>query len=585
MEGDLLAWKIANNISDEAYESLGCVIANQAGSGTARQPLGLHNVHSPEPRRPRAAFVASQHSVSPRLEANPGTSLSNGAGGSDDDDLWRGFDFAAYFNDDKALRNQQMAANWDGQTFEQHPSHAYGPESDPFPEPIGLTRNDPSDSTTREVFDVYNTAPHFNPQHILHQTLGQVFELERRTDPRIRDNRIPQFEHGFQTFPAAAGFPEIYGSSHLDPAFNSGNPLEVNDLVPSDAPQLPSSLGSDALFLQPITQQYSCGEFSDSDSGSALYTPNSSRASRQSVISGPSQTSNPFLAMVGAPLEEELPSSTLDPSWALDRRLSQPDHYTGGSPVIPPAQFPAPPQRRVIKKAPIFGDQQAVVTTQKNPFQLLSDIGITSNGPCIKCWMSRKQCSGGAPCPTCAKSKPAIPAELCLRLRFTDCAVFSKWKEPSYKAKLLWPSLNRALTIKKVKLRHERGGPIFEAECCPFLATSPDHVQLYWKERGGWKSMETTAYTLKDVEVNLTPYVEEYITFFALSTEREVPYLGPIFALAMVYRKVRKDDTQSALFQDCILLRSAPWKVNELAGAVPYQFHFALFTPIAALLP
>ncbi|EMC98434.1 hypothetical protein BAUCODRAFT_426020 [Baudoinia panamericana UAMH 10762] len=167
-----------------------------------------------------------------------------------------------------------------------------------------------------------------------------------------------------------------------------------------------------------------------------------------------------------------------------------------------------------------------------------AQFAILSGAPCIKCWMSRKQCSGGRRCYACVKAKPEIPEHLCIKARLTDLAVFSRFKEPDYRARLLLHVPHRSLTIKKARVQHFRAGPTLDIECCHFKSTSKEQLQVHWKDRNGWRVMETTAYALKDIKaVDVQPYVREHITLFCKTMDDIPSQLHYIFKLAMKYHK------------------------------------------------
>ena len=115
--------------------------------------------------------------------------------------------------------------------------------------------------------------------------------------------------------------------------------------------------------------------------------------------------------------------------------------------------------------------------------------------------------------------------------------------EPSYKSKLLWETLQRGVVAKSTLLTHEIGGPVLQVECREFVATSADQTQLFWKEETGWKWIYTTAYTLKTPTVDLSSYVDDFSSFYLKMACEKADYLGQIFQLARLYRKVRVSTT------------------------------------------
>ena len=540
MEDDLLLWKLANNIPDAAFQSLRAVIANNnshESSSSSRMDDSFAHRASPtthlQLQAPSVQDRSSHQALTPDISTAFYEQITQTLLPLDQtrqprfDDLWSRTeaDFLPWES------THMPAGGWTGPSFVAEDENAAVP-NDLLNGRHPLFQNTPDLHESILDEDIFS-APHAQEYYTYYPSFQEPATMNNSLGTNAQSNLYDL---------DSIRYPQFGTISNLDDALEESSTFHPDtsgedDRLQSDAgTNLQPSLLSNSLqniFNAPPLYQFMPSNSEGWEASTQIRTPSGTDATPSSSDRNGS-------------ISNATPPSSRNASSPFSFDTEAPVLSTG-EPQVPlvPVEVPLSPlllprkRPHISASPPSSPNSLAVVRTSKNPFETLHDIGISDNGPCIKCWVSRKQCSGGIQCTACAKSKPAIPAELCLHLRFTDCAVFSKWKEPSYTAKLLWPSLHRALSIRRVLLRHEKGGPTFEVECCPFKPESPDHVQIHWKERTGWGMMETTAWTLKELNANLTPYISRCVDFFTRTTLEEISYLAPVFKIALIYRKVR----------------------------------------------
>lgn len=66
-----------------------------------------------------------------------------------------------------------------------------------------------------------------------------------------------------------------------------------------------------------------------------------------------------------------------------------------------------------------------------------------------------------------------------------------------------------------------------------------DHIQVFWKDQTGWKWMETSAFTMKTQNLDLSLYIESYISIYIEKAREDTSQLSPILQLASIHRTVR----------------------------------------------
>ena len=110
--------------------------------------------------------------------------------------------------------------------------------------------------------------------------------------------------------------------------------------------------------------------------------------------------------------------------------------------------------------------------------------------------------------------------------------------EPSYESKLVWETLQQSHVVRSAFLTYEQEGPALHVMCREFFATSSHQTLLFWKEAIGWGSMHTTSYSLKDSNMDLTVYIDEFSTFYLKRASEKTDHLSQIFQLARLYPNV-----------------------------------------------
>lgn len=95
-------------------------------------------------------------------------------------------------------------------------------------------------------------------------------------------------------------------------------------------------------------------------------------------------------------------------------------------------------------------------------------------------------------------------------------------------------------TTTIIGLRHFSYGPILNVECYKFLSTHQNQTCVLKQNSSGWHYMETTAYCVKNVKVNISSYIQgcvESALREACASKRPVALF---FQLASLYKDVSK---------------------------------------------
>ena len=113
----------------------------------------------------------------------------------------------------------------------------------------------------------------------------------------------------------------------------------------------------------------------------------------------------------------------------------------------------------------------------------------------------------------CKECSTKMSPHLCIRIRFASEAVFTKCKlilrrlsEPAksftgkdkaYNLKLSWQHLFWVRSDRTAHLGHRTNGLTLQVDCSEFNRSSLDETRLFWKDRDGWRCIETTTFGIK----------------------------------------------------------------------------------------
>ena len=73
-----------------------------------------------------------------------------------------------------------------------------------------------------------------------------------------------------------------------------------------------------------------------------------------------------------------------------------------------------------------------------------------------------------------------------------------------------------------------------------FDTSSPDELRLYWKDRGGWRSTETTAFGLNNPVRNVSEHITASASFYFEGAIKDVSYVGRILRAEKARSNVSK---------------------------------------------
>ena len=101
-------------------------------------------------------------------------------------------------------------------------------------------------------------------------------------------------------------------------------------------------------------------------------------------------------------------------------------------------------------------------------------------------------------------------------------------RESAYSSKLSWRNLYWTRSVKSVELRHYTGGASISIDCFEFDRSSPEETRLFWKDKDGWRYIETTPYGLATPERDLDDYVSRCAEVYLNSATSRADYIANI---------------------------------------------------------
>ncbi|KAL5121058.1 hypothetical protein ACEQ8H_000908 [Pleosporales sp. CAS-2024a] len=157
-------------------------------------------------------------------------------------------------------------------------------------------------------------------------------------------------------------------------------------------------------------------------------------------------------------------------------------------------------------------------------------------------------------------SKAKILKNLCIRARFADSSVFSKWQNTFYQSKSAWEGLVVVPgKLTYATIRHFAGGPTLSVRCKEYTPQVGDEGVLFYKTTSGWSSMMTTSYSAAS-KVDLASYVNSHVDYF-LKKASTGGWLTEILLYASANRRLRVIDLTLRLWTAHQLLMQG-WELS-----------------------
>lgn len=170
---------------------------------------------------------------------------------------------------------------------------------------------------------------------------------------------------------------------------------------------------------------------------------------------------------------------------------------------------------------------------------------------CSFCYLNKRKCDSNPRCLQCMLK--SIPADMCVRVRFTEEPIFKKWNVGLYQSKMRWGQLNWVPGQITMNLYHFDNGPAILVKCRQFIPDSPEQCQVWGRTPGGWRLEPTAAFGLDSAvsEEYVAQYISECVPYCAEEAARNSPQLRTII--------------QNASRQDKLLpLALQLWTANRL---------------------
>ncbi len=111
-------------------------------------------------------------------------------------------------------------------------------------------------------------------------------------------------------------------------------------------------------------------------------------------------------------------------------------------------------------------------------------------------------------------------------------------KDETYKDRFTAVHWCSGLSPQTVELRHYLNGPTLKVECCKFLVTNKNQVQVLQQNSSGWHAVETTAYCLTNSNLNIRLYVQNCVNLSLYEACRRRHPIAIFFELARSCRQV-----------------------------------------------